>query len=149
MECAVCKTECKRHGYDRKGNTRYQCRECKKTYADPRHNPLKGMYLPIEKAEGILKLLVKGNSVSSVSRITGVHIATILKLLVLAGERCEPRRSPKTGHRWSPQNRPKGNALGTLIQTGFTLRKREQCLERRKEEASHRLGSARLDPTAH
>ena len=89
MECAVCKTECKRHGYDRKGNTRYQCRECKKTYADPRHNPLKGMYLPIEKAEGILKLLVKGNSVSSVSRITGVHIATILKLLVLAGERCE------------------------------------------------------------
>jgi hypothetical protein len=32
-----------------------------------------------------------------------------------------------------------------LIQTGLTLREREECLERRKEEASHRLGPAWLD----
>jgi IS1 family transposase len=34
-------------------------------------------------------MLLEGNSVSSVERITGVHHGTILKLLVLAGERCE------------------------------------------------------------
>jgi IS1 family transposase len=47
------------------------------------------MYLPIEKAELVLKLLLEGNSVSSVERITEVHHTTILKLLVLAGEKCE------------------------------------------------------------
>jgi len=47
------------------------------------------MYLPIEKAEAVLAMLLEGNSVSSVERLTGVHKATILKLLVLAGEKCE------------------------------------------------------------
>ena len=46
------------------------------------------MYLPIEKAEFVLRLLLEGSSISSVERLTGVH-TTILKLLVLAGEKCE------------------------------------------------------------
>lgn len=89
MTCHNCRIEAKRHGRDRKGNQRYQCRQCSKTFLEPREKPLDGMYLPIEKAEMILRLLLEGNSVSSVSRITGVHIATILKLLVKAGEKCE------------------------------------------------------------
>src|SRR5260370_1482468 len=47
------------------------------------------MYLPIEKAEMVLKLLLEGNSVSTVERVTEVHHTTILKLLVLTGEKCE------------------------------------------------------------
>lgn len=47
------------------------------------------MYLPMEKAEMVLRLLLEGNSVSSVERVTEVHHTTILKLLVLAGEKCE------------------------------------------------------------
>jgi IS1 family transposase len=47
------------------------------------------MYLPVEKAEQVLKLLLEGNSVSSVVRVTEVHQKTVLKLLVLAGEKCE------------------------------------------------------------
>ena len=47
------------------------------------------MYLPVEKAELVLRLLLEGNSVSSVERITEVHHTTIFKLLVLAGEKCE------------------------------------------------------------
>jgi IS1 family transposase len=47
------------------------------------------MYLPIEKAEMVLRLLLEGNSVSSVERLTDVHHTTILKLLVLAGEKAE------------------------------------------------------------
>ena len=47
------------------------------------------MYLPMEKAEMVLRLLLEGNSVSSVERATDVHHTTILKLVVLAGEKCE------------------------------------------------------------
>jgi IS1 family transposase len=47
------------------------------------------MYLSVEKAEQILRMLLEGSSVSSVERITDVHHGTILKLLVLAGEKCE------------------------------------------------------------
>ncbi len=47
------------------------------------------MYLPIEKAELVLKLLLEGSSVATVHRVTGIHTGTILKLLVLAGEKCE------------------------------------------------------------
>ena len=47
------------------------------------------MYLPMSEAELILKMLVEGSGVSTVERITGVHHTTILKLLALAGERCE------------------------------------------------------------
>lgn len=47
------------------------------------------MYLPIAKAEMVPRLLLKGNSVSSAERVTGIHHGTILKLLVLVGEKCE------------------------------------------------------------
>lgn len=89
MTCHSCRIECKRHGRDRKGNQRYQCRQCSKTFLEPREKPLDGMYLPIEKAELVLRMLLEGNSVSTVERITEVHHATILKLLVLDGEKAE------------------------------------------------------------
>ncbi len=60
MTCHNCRTECKRKGYDRKGNQRYQCRQCSKTFLEPQEKPLDGMYLPIEKAEMVLKLLLEG-----------------------------------------------------------------------------------------
>ena len=43
----------------------------------------------------VLRLLLEGNSVSSTERLTDVHHTTILKLLVLAGERCEQLMSRK------------------------------------------------------
>ena len=44
-----------------------------RSFQEPRQKPLDGMYLPMEKAEMVLKLLLEGNSVSSVERITEVH----------------------------------------------------------------------------
>ena len=88
MTCHNCRIECKRKGKDRKGNQRYQCRQCSKTFQEPREKPLEGMYLPVEKAEQVLKLLVEGASISSIERVTEVHHGTILKLLVLVGEKC-------------------------------------------------------------
>ena len=89
MTCHSCRIECKRKGRDRHGRQRYQCRQCSKTFLEPRQDHLDGMHLPIEKAEMVLRLLLEGNSVSSVERATEVHHTTILKLLVLAGEKCE------------------------------------------------------------
>ncbi len=47
------------------------------------------MTLPLDKALACLKLLVEGCSVRTTERVTGVHRDTILRLLVLAGERCD------------------------------------------------------------
>ena len=47
------------------------------------------MYLPLEKATSIIQLLLEGMSVRSAERITGVHRDTIMRLLVVAGTRCE------------------------------------------------------------
>jgi IS1 family transposase len=83
-----CRTDCRKFG-KRGDRQRYQCSQCRKVFTDARNNTLDGMYLPVEKAELVLKLLLEGNSISSVVRLTEVHQKTILKLLVLAGEKCE------------------------------------------------------------
>jgi transposase-like protein/IS1 family transposase len=89
VTCHSCRTQCQKHGKDRKGNQRYKCQQCSKTFLEPREKPLDMMYLTLEKAELVLSMLLEGNSVSSVERISGIHHTTILKLLVLAGEKCE------------------------------------------------------------
>jgi transposase-like protein/IS1 family transposase len=88
MTCHNCRTECRKFG-KRGDRQRYQCQQCRKVFTDARDNTLDGMYLAVEKAESILAMLLEGASVSTVERLTGVHHATILKLLVLAGEKCE------------------------------------------------------------
>ena len=47
------------------------------------------MRLPMEKATKVLQLLLEGCSIRSVERITEVHRDTIMRLLVIAGEKCE------------------------------------------------------------
>ena len=89
VTCHSCRIECKRHGRDRKRTQRFKCRQCSKTFLEPQADHLDGMYLPMEKAEMVLSLLLEGNSVSSIERVTGVHHGTILKLLVLVGEKCK------------------------------------------------------------
>lgn len=88
MTCHNCRVECRKFGR-RKNCQRFQCAQCRKVFTDPRNNTLDGMYLAVEKAEMVLRLLLEGNSVSSVERLTDVHHTTILKLLVLAGEKAE------------------------------------------------------------
>jgi len=89
MTCHNCRIECKRHGKDRKGNQRFRCRQCSKTFQQPQEKSLEGMYTTVDKAEQVMKLLVEGCSISTIERVTGIHHTTILKLLVLVGEKCE------------------------------------------------------------
>ena len=71
MTCHNCRTECRKFG-KRKSRQRYQCQQCRKVFTDAREG-VEGMYLPIEKAEAILRMLLEGNSVASVARFLDVH----------------------------------------------------------------------------
>ena len=89
MTCHNCRNACKRFGRHRNGLQRFRCTKCGKTLTEEHQRPLDEMRLPLDKAESVLKLLLEGLSVRSVERITEVHRDTILKLLVLAGDRCQ------------------------------------------------------------
>jgi IS1 family transposase len=47
------------------------------------------MYTPPEKVEAVITLLVEGCSIRSIQRITGIDQNTVMKILILAGARCE------------------------------------------------------------
>jgi transposase-like protein/IS1 family transposase len=89
MTCHNCKIEAKKFGKDRKGNQRYRCVKCSKTFQEAQEKPLDNMRIPMEKATLCLRLLVEGNSLRSVERITGVGLRCILDLLLLAGKKRE------------------------------------------------------------
>lgn len=86
MNCTICNSPSKKHGKDRNGNQRFRCLECGKTFVAAER--LQGSYLPIEKVELCVKLLVEGTSIRSTERITGIHRDTIIRLLENVGKRC-------------------------------------------------------------
>ena len=89
MNCDDCQTPGKRFGKDRKGNQRFCCRTCRKTFSQRPERVLGDMRLPEDKALLCLHLLCEGSSVRAVERVTGVEKKTILRLLVQVGEGCE------------------------------------------------------------
>lgn len=86
MNCPECNSLPKKHGKDRKGNQRFRCLACGKTYTATQR--LENMTLPMDKVEMVIKLLVEGNSIRSTERITNVHRDTILRLLETVGKKC-------------------------------------------------------------
>lgn len=67
--------------------------------------------LPLAKQAAVIRLLVEGNSIRSTSRLTGVHVCTIMRLLLIAAEKCRrlqerrlqniPARSVEFDELWS------------------------------------------------
>lgn len=98
MNCQDCKAPSKKFGKDRKGNQRFRCLSCGKTFSEPRPRLLGNMTLDENKAIDCLRLLVEGNSIRSIERFTGVHRNTIMSLLELAGERCEKLMEDRIKH---------------------------------------------------
>jgi IS1 family transposase len=78
-----------RFGRHRNGLRRFRGSQCKKTYTESHQLTLGEMFVPQEKANLVIQLLIEGNSIRSTQRITGVDQNTIMKILVLAGEKCE------------------------------------------------------------
>lgn len=89
MTCEKCCFKSNRFGKDRKGYQRFRCPKCRKTFTQPTNANVTGTYAPMAKAETVVRLIVEGNSIRSTERITGMHRDTILRLLVIVGERCE------------------------------------------------------------
>jgi transposase-like protein/IS1 family transposase len=87
MTCHNCEIECTKSGKNRNGSQRFRCSKCGKKFSQEK--PLGTMYLPTAKAVAVLQLLLEGMSIRSAERITGIHRDTILRLLVVAGEKCE------------------------------------------------------------
>lgn len=91
MTCLRCSHgTAKRFGYyGRRRIQRYRCRSCSATFTLPREKILGSHTLDVGKAIQIVKMLMEGMGVRSVSRLTGVHKATILSLLVTVGRKCQ------------------------------------------------------------
>ncbi|HZR65389.1 MAG TPA: IS1 family transposase [Terriglobales bacterium] len=67
---------------------RFRCPQCGKTYTETHTRLFGTMTVPEDKALLAIQLLIEGTSIRSAERITGLHRDTIMRLLVLAGERC-------------------------------------------------------------
>jgi len=89
VQCPTCQAEARKFGKDRKGNQRFQCTECSKTFSLAQPAPLGDMRIPLEDAVRCLHHLLEGVSVRATARLTGINRGTILDLMVMMGERCE------------------------------------------------------------
>lgn len=88
MNCSACSIECKKFGKHRNGLQRFRCPQYGKTYTEEHERLFAPMTVPEDKALLAIQLLIEGTSVRTVERITHLHRDTILRLLVLASERC-------------------------------------------------------------
>ena len=92
MTCVKCQHgSAKKFGYYGKARIqRYRCISCRTTFAEPQpESPLGTMRMPVDQAAKAIQCLIEGCSVRSTERLTGFHRDTILRLLVVAGGRCQ------------------------------------------------------------
>lgn len=96
MTCHNCRIDAKRNGKRSDGLQRYRCPQCGKTYSERTQFGVIGhKQIDDSKALLALQLIVEGNSLRTTHRITGLARNTILRLVELAGERCEALLSTK------------------------------------------------------
>lgn len=88
MQCATCQVDCRSFGKHRNGLRRFRCAQCGKTYTEDHTRLFGAMTVDEDKALLAIQLLLEGTSIRSAERITQLHRDTIIKLLVVAGERC-------------------------------------------------------------
>jgi IS1 family transposase/transposase-like protein len=92
MLCPLCDQEGVRYGRNRNGSQRWCCRACHHTFSDipaPQPRLFADRQLTVEKAVTAIRLLVEGNSIRSVCRLSGMGKPTLLGLLLRSGEGCK------------------------------------------------------------
>jgi transposase-like protein/IS1 family transposase len=92
MTCIRCQHQtCKRFGYFGKRRIqRWRCNSCKATFCEPQpSSPLGAMRTTTDAAARALQCLLEGCSIRSTERLTGTNRNTIMRLLVVAGQRSE------------------------------------------------------------
>ncbi len=95
MTCVKCNHDgTKKFGYSgRKRVQRWRCLQCRATFVAPTLKPLGTHTTDLDTTARVLELMMEGTSVRAISRLTGLltglHIRTILALMVTAGEKCQ------------------------------------------------------------
>jgi transposase-like protein/IS1 family transposase len=88
--CPNCGNASKRFGKHRNGLQRFRCIACLKTFTEAHARSFRVEdYLKERRGIMAIQLLVEGCSIRTVERITGIRAATLVDLLLIAGERCE------------------------------------------------------------
>src|SRR2546430_2126293 len=92
MTCLRCQHQtCKRFGYFGKRRIqRWRCNFCRTTFCEP-HTKLTRdtMLSKPDAATRAIHCLLEGCSIRSTERLTGLNRNTIMRLLIVAGQRCE------------------------------------------------------------
>lgn len=88
MFCQECETKMKKFGKNRNGSQRFRCNGCKATCTDE-VTSVDNRRVPAGKMVMAIRMLLEGNSVRSVERLTGINRDTIIYNMVAAGEHCK------------------------------------------------------------
>lgn len=90
MTCPKCAhSALQKFGTTGKAKTqRYRCKDCSATFSPRPPAPLGSHLISVETASYALSLLLEGASIRGVSRMTGLHKGTILRLLLTVGLKC-------------------------------------------------------------
>lgn len=86
MKCIHCEKDAGKYGVDRKGQQRFRCNGCKKSFTEP--HALTGKKTSVNDAAKVLAMLLEGMSIRSCVRLTGMSKKTIMAIMVQAGESC-------------------------------------------------------------
>jgi IS1 family transposase/transposase-like protein len=78
-----------KYGYDRKGNQRFRCKNCGKTWIEPTAKPIGALRIGTDRAALAISLFLEGMSVRSVQRMTGLCRQTLADLIVEVGNNCQ------------------------------------------------------------
>jgi transposase-like protein/IS1 family transposase len=79
----------KKHGKDRKGNQRFRCLDCGKTWIEETAKPLGDMRINMKQATMALGMLLEGLSIRAAARMLGMDPGTICDLIMVVGENCQ------------------------------------------------------------
>jgi IS1 family transposase/transposase-like protein len=89
MECPLCNGATRRFGRNRNGSQRYRCDSCRRTFTPADAMIVDGRRVDAARMILCLRMLLEGNSIRSVERITGVHRDTIIAAVVTYGTACK------------------------------------------------------------
>ncbi|MEK6827864.1 MAG: hypothetical protein AABX78_00790 [Nanoarchaeota archaeon] len=78
-----------RKGQQRNGTQRYQCTECKRTFARTINTPFFHKHLSKKEIIGICKLLVEKTSFRAIARAKNHHLDTIRAIASAIAEHCK------------------------------------------------------------
>jgi IS1 family transposase/transposase-like protein len=87
MTCPKCQHETiKKFGTTGKAKIqRYRCKDCSATFSPRPASPLNGHTTSLEAASRALAMMLEGVSLRAVSRLTGIHKNTLMRLMLTAG----------------------------------------------------------------